>query len=85
MPPVTGPAIRARAARLRAAGDAARDRWLAAQAGRTGTLLMETPTLGRTETFAETFVDRPQEVGTLVPARILGARDGRLIAATSRD
>ena len=81
MPPVRGPAIRERAARLRAAGDAARDRWLAAQIGGEATLLMETPTLGRTETFAETVLAEPRPEGTLVRARIDGAAGGRLTAS----
>ena len=79
MPAVPGPAIRERAARLRAAGDAARDRWLSAQVGGEEVLLMESPTLGRTEAFAEAVLREPRPEGSLVRARIDGTSGGRLI------
>ena len=81
MPQVDGPTIRARAAELRAAGDAARDRHLAAMRGARAVLLMESPGMGRTEGFAETVVERDRPVGSLQPVTVTGAAGGRLLAA----
>jgi hypothetical protein len=53
MPQVKGPVIKDRAARLRAAGDAALAAHLAAQVGVTHRVLMEGPRMGRTEQFTE--------------------------------
>ena len=80
MPATPGEVVRERAARLRMAGAAARERWLVTQLGRTATLLMETSVVGRTETFAEVVLSEPRPEGTLVPARVVGARGGRLLA-----
>jgi len=73
MPQVPGAAIRDRAARLRAAGDAALQRHLAAQSGQTHGVLMETPVMGRTEQFAEVTLTRPQAEGQIVTVRITGS------------
>ena len=81
MPQVEKAEIRARAARLREAGEAARDRWLDARVGGTERAVMETERRARTETFAEVDVPAPHEPGALVELRIAGRRDGRLIAA----
>ena len=81
MPQVDGGAIRARAAELRAAGDAARARHLRAMAGASATLLMETPRMGRTEGFAETVLEADRPVGSLQAVTITGAEGGRLRAA----
>ncbi|RME18015.1 MAG: tRNA (N(6)-L-threonylcarbamoyladenosine(37)-C(2))-methylthiotransferase MtaB [Alphaproteobacteria bacterium] len=80
MPQVNGQAIRERAARLRAAGEAAVARHLAAQQGKTHAVLMENPRMGRTEHFAEVVfaADRPE--GQIVSARITGVEGGRLLA-----
>ena len=80
MPQVAGSAIRARAARLRDAGEARLLRHLAAQPGRTGRILMESPRLGRTEDFTEVMFasDRPE--GEIVDARISGFSGRRLVA-----
>jgi len=80
MPQVDGPAIRERAARLREAGAARAAAHLAAMQGRRATLLMETPGLGRTEGFARTLLRGEARPGALVPARIVGSRDGHLEA-----
>jgi threonylcarbamoyladenosine tRNA methylthiotransferase MtaB len=80
MPQVAGPAIRERAARLRAAGDAARRRHLAAQVGRRHAVLMEGETRGRTEQFAEVAFRDAQPVGAIVMAAIRG-EDGTRLAA----
>ena len=81
MPQVNGQAVRARAARLRAAGAARVARHLAEQVGRTHRILMESPRMGRTAQFAEVdfACDRPE--GQIVTARITGDGDGRLKAA----
>ncbi|MGQ0610535.1 MAG: tRNA (N(6)-L-threonylcarbamoyladenosine(37)-C(2))-methylthiotransferase MtaB [Paracoccaceae bacterium] len=80
MPRVPGPAIKDRAARLRAAGDAALAAHLAAQVGRRHRVLMESPRMGRTEQFTEVdFVeDRPE--GQIVEAAIVGQNGTRLLA-----
>jgi len=80
MPQVDGAAIRDRAARLRAAGDAAVARHLAAQVGRSHRVLMESPRMGRTEQFAEVDLasDRPE--GQIVTVSVTGQADGRLQA-----
>ncbi len=77
---VPGPAIKDRAARLRAAGDAQVARHLAAQTGRAHRVLMESPRMGRTEQFTEVHFDSDQPVGQIVPAKILGHAEGHLRA-----
>ncbi|MBE3636596.1 tRNA (N(6)-L-threonylcarbamoyladenosine(37)-C(2))-methylthiotransferase MtaB [Mangrovicoccus algicola] len=80
MPAVDGRAIKERAARLRAAGEAAVTRHLAAQVGRDHEVLMENPRMGRTAQFAEVHfaADRPE--GRIVPARITGRTQTGLLA-----
>ena len=80
MPQVRGPQIKERAARLRAAGQAQLSKHLKAQVGRTHRILMESPTMGRTEQFTEVAFDRPQTEGQIVTAEILGHGDTQLIA-----
>jgi threonylcarbamoyladenosine tRNA methylthiotransferase MtaB len=80
MPAVAGPVIRERAARLRAAGEAAARRHLEAQVGLSHTVLMESPRMGRTEQFAEVAFQRDQPVGALVDATIRGITAGQLAA-----
>ncbi len=80
MPQVPGPAIRERAARLRAAGAARAEAHLAAQVGRAHAVLMESPHLGRTEQFAEVAFARPGPVGQIVGATIRGHDGDRLLA-----
>lgn len=70
MPAVDGPTIKARAARLRAAGDDAVARHLDAQIGRTHRILMESPRMGRTEQFTETHFAIDQREGQIVTATI---------------
>jgi threonylcarbamoyladenosine tRNA methylthiotransferase MtaB len=79
MPQVKGPEIKVRAARLRAAGDAALQRHLQAQVGATHQVLIETPRLGRTAQFTEVAFDSDQPEGAILTTRILGHRDGRLL------
>ncbi len=80
MPQVSGPAIRDRAARLRAAGDAALAAHLAAQQGRIHRILTEGPRMGRTEQFTEVAFAADQAEGALVTARITGHAGTRLLA-----
>ena len=80
MPQVDGRAIKDRAARLRAAGEAAVSRHLAAQQGRTHSVLMEAPDMGRTEQFTEVRFAAEQPVGRIVRATITG-RDGHQLVA----
>ena len=80
MPQVHGTAIRDRAARLRAAGDAQVARHLAAQIGRHHRILMETPRLGRTEQFTEVVFAEGQPEGGIVSACITGTDGLRLTA-----
>ncbi len=72
-----------RAARLRAAGDAARRRFLASRIGRDSRVLVETSgdvtASGRCEHFALVRVDGGARPGTVVAARITGATDSELI------
>ncbi|MEO8530721.1 MAG: radical SAM protein, partial [Deltaproteobacteria bacterium] len=80
MPQVAGDVIKDRAARLRAVGDEALHRHLAAQIGRTHHVLMESAVMGRTEQFTEVSFDQPNNhEGRIIEATITGARDGRLI------
>jgi threonylcarbamoyladenosine tRNA methylthiotransferase MtaB len=72
MPQVPGAEIKARAAALRAAGQAALGRHLSAQVGRTHQILTEGPRIGRTAQFAEVAFATGQPEGAIVMARITG-------------
>lgn len=80
MPQVNGRAIKDRAARLRASGEAQVTRHLAAQQGQQHLVLMENPRMGRTEQFAEVRFDAEQPEGQIVPARIRGVDGHQLVA-----
>ena len=80
MPQLTGPVIRDRAARLRAAGDAALARHLVSQQGQTHRILTETPRMGRTEQFTEVSFATDQPEGVILQAAILGYEGARLVA-----
>ncbi|HRK42977.1 MAG TPA: tRNA (N(6)-L-threonylcarbamoyladenosine(37)-C(2))-methylthiotransferase MtaB [Gemmobacter sp.] len=80
MPQVKGPAIKDRAARLRAAGEAALTAHLAAQVGRDHAILLEGPRLGRTAQFTEVAFDRDMPEGQIVATRITGFAKGQLTA-----
>lgn len=80
MPRVAGPVIKERAARLRAAGDAALARHLAAEVGQQRQVLTEGPRLGRTEYFTEVSFDRDMPEGTVMSLRISGHDGARLLA-----
>ncbi len=70
MPQVRGPQIKDRAARLRAAGDAAVQAHLTAQIGQTHQILMESPRMGRTAQFAEVQFDTDQPESRIVTAQV---------------
>jgi threonylcarbamoyladenosine tRNA methylthiotransferase MtaB len=80
MPQVSGPLIRDRAARLRAAGDAALTRHLAAQNGVRHRVLTESPRMGRTEQFTEVLFAADQPEGRIVTATITGVAGAALAA-----
>ncbi|MCB6177974.1 tRNA (N(6)-L-threonylcarbamoyladenosine(37)-C(2))-methylthiotransferase MtaB [Rhodobacter sp. Har01] len=80
MPAVKGPLVRERAARLRAAGEAALARHLAGQVGQVHPVLTETPRMGRTSQFAEVKFATDQPEGRIVTAQIAGVVEGRLLA-----
>jgi threonylcarbamoyladenosine tRNA methylthiotransferase MtaB len=77
---VNGNIIKARAAQLRAAGDAKVTAHLQAQVGATHHILMENPRMGRTEQFAEVIFDSDQPESQIVTAAILGV-DGTQLRA----
>ncbi|PWJ21663.1 tRNA (N(6)-L-threonylcarbamoyladenosine(37)-C(2))-methylthiotransferase MtaB [Jannaschia seohaensis] len=83
MPQLDGRTIRDRAARLRAAGEAAVARHLAAQVGKDHQVLMESPRMGRTEQFAEVRFETDQPEGQIVRARVGAVRGDALLAEPS--
>jgi threonylcarbamoyladenosine tRNA methylthiotransferase MtaB len=82
MPQVPRAQVKARAARLRAAGEAALSRHLAAQAGRTLMGLVERPGTARAEDFTEIAFEGPGQPGEIVALRVHG-HDGRRALARS--
>ncbi|WP_299401863.1 tRNA (N(6)-L-threonylcarbamoyladenosine(37)-C(2))-methylthiotransferase MtaB [uncultured Roseobacter sp.] len=80
MPAVDGKAIKARAARLRQTGAAQVQRHLEKQVGHSHRILMESPTMGRTEQFCEVRFSTPQQEGSIVQAPITGHDQTRLLA-----
>ncbi len=80
MPQLNGQIIKARAARLREAGERQVDLHLAAQIGTTHHILMENPHMGRTEQFSEVSFETPQSEGSIVTAKIQSRSGNRLLA-----
>lgn len=80
MPPVRGPVIKERAARLRAAGDMALQRHLAEQFGQMHSILMESPRMGRTAQFTEVDLLEDHPEGQIIAAQVTGSSGGRLLA-----
>ncbi|HJU30015.1 MAG TPA: radical SAM protein, partial [Hyphomicrobiaceae bacterium] len=78
MPQVPPVAIKERASRLRAKGEAALASRLAAQVGSAVELLVERPGLGRTPGFAEMAFAGSTPSGKIVPARVTGSTGRRL-------
>ncbi|SFS19901.1 tRNA (N(6)-L-threonylcarbamoyladenosine(37)-C(2))-methylthiotransferase MtaB [Yoonia litorea] len=81
MPAVNGKAIKDRAARLRAAGEAQVAKHLAAQTGKTHHILMESQRMGRTAQFTEVVFDSDQPESQIVRATITGVAGTHLTAA----
>jgi threonylcarbamoyladenosine tRNA methylthiotransferase MtaB len=81
MPPVKGPVIKARAARLRAAGDAALARHLDRQVGRTLDGLVESDSRARAADFTEVFFEGEAPVGGIASLRVTGHDGRRALAA----
>ena len=81
MPQVEKAEIKARAAHLRAAGEARVAAHLSAQIGQTHNVLIENPRMGRTEQFTETAFETDQPVGQIVRAKINGKSANQLTAA----
>lgn len=80
MPLVAGTLIKARAAKLRAAGQAQVGAHLASQIGKTHHILMESPRMGRTEQFTEVTFASDQPESHIVTATITGALNQQLTA-----
>jgi threonylcarbamoyladenosine tRNA methylthiotransferase MtaB len=81
MPQVEPEVVKARAARLRAAGDAALARHLDRQAGRTLTGLVERPGAARAADFTEIAFEGEAPVGGLADLLVTG-HDGKRLLAT---
>jgi threonylcarbamoyladenosine tRNA methylthiotransferase MtaB len=77
MPQVPGPEIKARAKRLRAAGEAALRKRLQQEIGTTREVLIESNSLGRTEHYLPVAV-AGVPVGSVLPLRIAGCDGERL-------
>jgi threonylcarbamoyladenosine tRNA methylthiotransferase MtaB len=77
MPQVAGPAIKERAKRLRAAGEAALRQRLQAEIGATREVLIESDGQGRTEHYLPVAI-AGERVGSVVPLRIAGNDGERL-------
>jgi threonylcarbamoyladenosine tRNA methylthiotransferase MtaB len=80
MPQLARPVIKARAARLRAAGEAALARHLASQIGREVKGLVERGGVARAEDFTEIAFVGEAVVGSIVRLRVTGAEGGKLTA-----
>jgi threonylcarbamoyladenosine tRNA methylthiotransferase MtaB len=80
MPAVRRDVVKARAARLRAAGEAGLARHLARQVGRTLSGLVERPGFARAADFTEVAFSGEAPVGALAAMRITG-HDGRRLTA----
>ena len=80
MPAVKGPEIKLRAAKLRALGSQKVAAHLKAQYGKTHAILMENPSMGRTEQFTEVVFSTPQAEGSIISAKIIGMRNQQLVA-----
>ena len=80
MPQVDGNEIKARAARLRAAGDRQVAQHLQRQVGQRHHILMENPRMGRTEQFTEVDFGADQTEGEIVTATIQDQNGHRLVA-----
>lgn len=85
IPPVDGRIVKARAAQLRAVGEARLADYLARQVGKADNVLIENPHMGRTECFAEVIFDTPQPVGQIVDTIITGVKGAQLSGVVNRN
>jgi threonylcarbamoyladenosine tRNA methylthiotransferase MtaB len=83
MPAVAGADVKVRAARLRAAGEAALARHLQRQVGRTLMGLVERNGVARAEDFTEISFEGEAEVGSIVALRVTGHDGKRATAKTA--
>ena len=83
MPQLQRPVIKERAARLRAAGEAALARHLERQVGRTITGLVERSGVARAEDFTEIVFTGEAAIGSIVPLRITGHDGHKAVAETT--
>jgi threonylcarbamoyladenosine tRNA methylthiotransferase MtaB len=84
MPAVPRAVVKARAERLRAAGDRALSAHLERQVGRVVDGLIERPDRARAEDFTEVVLAEPAIPGRIVPLRIIG-HDGRRAIGAGAD
>ncbi len=82
MPQLDGATVKVRAARLRAAGQAAHLRHLEAMVGSTQSVLIERDGIGRTEGFTLVSADRGAP-GEIIEVEIAGHDGARLVAASA--
>ena len=80
MPQVPGPMRRARAAELRAIGEANLAAWLDRRVGGVERVLVEKDRTGRGESFAEVTVRDPVDPGAIVDVAVVAREGHRLIA-----
>jgi threonylcarbamoyladenosine tRNA methylthiotransferase MtaB len=80
MPQLQRPVIKDRAARLRAAGEAALVRHLERQVGRTLMGLVERPGVARAEDFTEIAFEGEAQVGGVVSFFVTGVGSGKVLA-----
>ena len=80
MPQVPVAVRKERAARLRATGEQAVEAYLKSMSGRSISVLAEKADIGRSEHFAMVRFAEAQTPGQVLRARVLGARDGALLA-----
>ena len=85
MPQVPGDVAKARAKILRDIGAAALQRHLETLVGTTQPVLMETSTIGRTESFAPVHLSHPRDAGVIVSMRLTGTHDGTLMGEPFQD
>lgn len=84
MPQVPGPLRRERAARLRAAGEAAKARHFASRVGARIGVVVETETTGRCPDFAPVALQAPSLPGEIIVVDIVAAMARHLVGAPAR-
>lgn len=79
MPQLPKPVVKERAARLRAAGEAALERFLAREVGQRRRVLVERQNRGHTEHFAPLRLTHETPAGTLAEVTVTGSERGMLV------